>query len=234
MAERKTPSDTFSGDASTGGPSMGDASVEPTYFARQIDASAMKAFAHPLRMAMYDYLNDREAATATMLAKHTGESTGQTSYHLRQLERHGFVEEDPGRGTGRERWWKAVGFRMDGIELGKDSATRPAVETMLHNQVAQRAESLREWYLRSVEEPEPWQTSSLHSRSTATMSADEADELGRALIEVIHEHTEAAKARHEAAGAAAGAAGDADVEPAEGEGTRRVRVFLDVFPLPED
>ena len=219
MPERKTLSDPTSGDTSAS---------DPAYAARQIDASAMKAFAHPLRMAMYDYLNDREAATATMLAKHTGESTGQTSYHLRQLERHGFVEEDRGRGTGRERWWKAVGFRMNGIELGKDSSTRPAVETMLHNQVAQRAESLREWYVRSIEEPEQWQTSSLHSRSTATMTAQESAELSRVLMEVVHEHTERAKARHEAAEAA----GSESV--AEGEETRRVRVYVDVFPLPED
>ena len=109
---------------------------------RPVDATAMKAFAHPLRMAMYDYLNDHGAATATMLARHTGESTGQTSYHLRQLERHGFVTEDVGRGTGRERWWRAVGFRMRGVELARDSATRPAVASMLRNQVNHQAATL--------------------------------------------------------------------------------------------
>ncbi|WP_256839456.1 winged helix-turn-helix domain-containing protein [Ornithinimicrobium faecis] len=203
---------------------------EPAYLARRIDASAMKAFAHPLRMAMYDYLNDHESATATMLAKHTGESTGQTSYHLRQLERHGFVEEDIARGSGRERWWKAVGFRMDGDDLAQDSSTRPAVTAMLQNQVSQRAEALRDWFLRTESETRSWQNSSLTARTTAKMTAQESTDLNRVLMETIHEHTEAAKARHSAGqGASEGGEG-----APEGDETRQVRIYLDVFPLPTD
>lgn len=200
--------------------SAGTSSAEPTYLARRIDASAMKAFAHPLRMAMYDYLNDHESATATMLARHTGESTGQTSYHLRQLEKHGFVEEDVARGSGRERWWKAVGFRMDGDDLAKDSETRPAVAAMLRNQVAQRGEALKDWFQRSQGEAKEWRNSSMNARNTSKMTAQEAADLTRALMETIHEHTEAAKARREA--------GDSTDE------LRQVRLYLDVFPLPQD
>lgn len=207
MSERKPPPAAPSAD-------------EPTYLARRIDASAMKAFAHPLRMAMYDYLNDHESATATMLARHTGESTGQTSYHLRQLEKHGFVEEDVARGSGRERWWKAVGFRMDGDDLAKDSETRPAVAAMLRNQVTQRAEALKDWFQRSQGETEEWRNSSMNARNTSKMTAQEATDLARVLMETIHEHTEAAKARHEAT--------DSDDE------LRQVRLYLDVFPLPQD
>lgn len=214
MVDRKPLSDT---------PSSGD----PAYLARRIDSSAMKAFAHPLRMAMYDYLDDRGSATATMLARHTGESTGQTSYHLRQLERHGFVAEDPGRGTSRERWWKSVGFRMEGGDLAKDSAVRPAVVAMLHNQVTQHAEALTDWFQRSDDEPEPWQAASMNNRTTAVMTARESGDLSRALMEVIHEHTEQAKARHEEASAK----GEGVVHDDE---TRRVRLYLDVFPLSGD
>ncbi len=46
-------------------------------------------------------------ATATSLAAALGENTGATSYHLRQLAAHGFVEDLPERATGRERWWRA-------------------------------------------------------------------------------------------------------------------------------
>ncbi len=216
MAERKPRSDA---------PSSGDPTADqPAYLARRIDARAMKAFAHPLRMAMYDYLNDHESATATMLARHTGESTGQTSYHLRQLERHGFVEEDPTRGSGRERWWKAVGFRMEGNDLAKDSRTRPAVAAMLQNQVSQRADSLSDWFLRSESEPAEWLDHSLTSRTTVKMTAEEMGALNRALMETMHTHTEAAKARHEAAQES----GDQTTE------TRRVRLYLDIFPLPRD
>lgn len=187
-----------------------------------IDARAMKAFAHPLRMAIYDYLNDHGSATATLLARHTGESTGQTSYHLRQLERHGFVAEDEGRGTGRERWWKAVGFRMHGTELARDEGTRPAVETMLRHQTAGRAAALLEWFGRSVSEPEPWQMASTNNRATAPMTAEELVAMRDELMDVIEAHTARAKERH----------GD-DVVAADDQ-VRRVRLYLDVFPLASD
>ena len=46
-------------------------------------------------------------AISTSLAHARGENTGATSYHLRQLAEHGFVEEVPERRRGRERWWRA-------------------------------------------------------------------------------------------------------------------------------
>src|SRR6185437_4889835 len=42
------------------------------------------------------------------LAARIGQSSGVTSYHLRVLAEHGFITEDTGRGTGRDRWWRAV------------------------------------------------------------------------------------------------------------------------------
>ena len=190
--------------------------IEP----RQIDATAMKAFAHPLRMAMYDYLNDHGSATATMLAKHTGESTGQTSYHLRQLERHGFVTDDATRGTGRERWWKAVGFSMHGVELAKDSSTRPAVASMLQNQDAQRSAAITDWYQRSEQESEEWIEASINSRHSMLLTQEEAVELKERAMAVLHHYAELSQARMEGG-------------PEAEVGARRIRVYLDIFPLPE-
>ena len=204
-------------------PSADDPAAEaPVALPRPIDARAMKAFAHPLRMAMYDYLNDHGSATATLLARHTGESTGQTSYHLRQLERHGFVEEDPGRGSGRERWWRAVGFRMEGTRLAQDTSTRPAVEAMLAHQTARRGEALMEWFARSGTEPERWQRASTNNRSTAPMTAEELVAMRDELMRVVDAHTARARERH-----------GQDVEAADDE-VRRVRLYLDVFPLARD
>lgn len=70
------------------------------------DPSALKALAHPLRQKILRLLR-AGPATSTSLAEALGENTGSTSYHLRQLAAHGFVEDVPGRGTGRERWWQA-------------------------------------------------------------------------------------------------------------------------------
>jgi DNA-binding transcriptional ArsR family regulator len=59
----------------------------------ELDAAALKALAHPLRVQILRVLELRERASVTTLAAELGESTGATSYHLRQLARHGFVEE---------------------------------------------------------------------------------------------------------------------------------------------
>ncbi|MFC8924147.1 ArsR/SmtB family transcription factor [Cellulosimicrobium sp. NPDC057127] len=66
----------------------------------------LKALAHPLRIQILDLLSSHAAMTASGIAELVGESSGSTSYHLRQLARHGFVREVHGRGTGRERWWE--------------------------------------------------------------------------------------------------------------------------------
>lgn len=188
---------------------------------RRIDATAMKAFAHPLRMAMYDYLNDHGSATATMLAKHTGESTGQTSYHLRQLERHGFVTDDATRGTGRERWWKPVGFSMHSLELAKDASARPAVASMMRNQVDHHAAALSDWFGRAESEESEWANASTNNRYTLLLTPEEVREMRDRVVASFQDYSDISEQR-----AAAGSEAEA--------GTRRIRVYLDLFPLPED
>lgn len=70
--------------------------------------TALKALTHPLRLRMLGMLRIDGPATATTLATRLGINTGATSYHLRQLERHGFVVEDTERGNARDRWWRAA------------------------------------------------------------------------------------------------------------------------------
>jgi DNA-binding transcriptional ArsR family regulator len=68
---------------------------------------AIRLLAHPLRQRIEREMR-KGPVSSTSLAQALGESTGLTSYHLRQLAKHGFVEEVPGHGKGRERWWRFV------------------------------------------------------------------------------------------------------------------------------
>ena len=70
------------------------------------DPRSLRALAHPLRVELLELLRFEGPATASSLARRVGESSGATSYHLRQLARHGFIEEDERRAHGRERWWR--------------------------------------------------------------------------------------------------------------------------------
>src|SRR3954452_8503500 len=59
----------------------------------ELDAAALKALAHPLRVQILRTLEVRKQESVTGLAQELGETTGAVSYHLRQLARHGLVEE---------------------------------------------------------------------------------------------------------------------------------------------
>jgi predicted ArsR family transcriptional regulator len=71
----------------------------------------MRAMAHPMRMRILGSLRLDGPATSAILARRLGTDSGQTSHHLRQLAKYGFVEDAPelGKGPrGRERWWRAA------------------------------------------------------------------------------------------------------------------------------
>jgi DNA-binding transcriptional ArsR family regulator len=72
------------------------------------DLDSLKAVAHPLRMRLLGLLRSEGPSTASALGRALGESSGSTSYHLRQLERYGFVVDDEEQPSARERRWRAA------------------------------------------------------------------------------------------------------------------------------
>jgi hypothetical protein len=60
---------------------------------------------HEVRTALLDLLAEVGTLTATEAAARLGYSSGICSFHLRQLARHGHIEEAPHRG-GRARPWR--------------------------------------------------------------------------------------------------------------------------------
>ncbi|MFG1877537.1 ArsR/SmtB family transcription factor [Sphaerisporangium sp. NPDC049003] len=119
---------------------------------RVSDPQALKAVAHPLRVRLLGALRVEGPATATELAARFGESSGSTSYHLRQLARYGFVEQDPEQRDARERRWRSVHSytSWSELELGGSPEGREAagfmrdrqIEVLVHDR--ERFESERE------------------------------------------------------------------------------------------
>ncbi|MEV7965019.1 helix-turn-helix domain-containing protein [Sphaerisporangium sp. NPDC088356] len=110
---------------------------ESTDTYRVSDPQALKAVSHPLRVRLLGALRLDGPATATELAARFGESSGSTSYHLRQLARYGFVEEDPERRDARERRWRSVhGYTSwSELELGESPEGREAADFMRNRQI---------------------------------------------------------------------------------------------------
>ncbi len=71
------------------------------------DVTQLKALTHPVRLRILGLLRTLGPATASRVARRLGLNSGATSYHLRRLAEHGFVEEAPDLGNRRERWWRA-------------------------------------------------------------------------------------------------------------------------------
>ena len=72
------------------------------------DPEELKALAHPLRQRILARLRGHGPATSADLASHFGEDRGATSYHLRQLAKHGYLEIDQQRSAGRRKYWRAI------------------------------------------------------------------------------------------------------------------------------
>src|SRR5437764_13193340 len=74
---------------------------------RLTEPRALRALAHPIRLELVGLLRRQGPLTATKAAALLGESSGSTSFHLRQLAKYGLVEE-AGGGRGKERPWRAT------------------------------------------------------------------------------------------------------------------------------
>lgn len=186
---------------------------------RVLDARSLRGLAHPLRMRLLDALREYGPATASQLADRLGESSGATSYHLRQLARYGFVVEDPERGKGRERWWKSAqrSIRMGVDELLSDAdpSVRGAMSTMLYELATNHGEEMSTWLGSWREWPEEWRRAWDISDWTTRLTPELAAEMRDKVHEVI------ASYRDKEVGQ--------DVE-----GSARYRVHLHAFPRDED
>jgi DNA-binding transcriptional ArsR family regulator len=115
------------------------------------DLDSLKAVSHPLRLKLLGLLRSDGPATASQLARRVGESSGSTSYHLRQLERFGFVEDDAEQPSGRERRWRAS-HDMTTLpdELWNIPGGREHLDVLKRRQVEVMLERLGAWT-----EPQP-------------------------------------------------------------------------------
>ena len=122
------------------------------------DVRALRALAHPLRNRLLGLLRMNGPATASGLGRAIGESSGSTSYHLRQLAAYGFVEEVEGQGTARERWWRAR-HRMtswQASELLAQDGGAEVQDEMSRMQIDQHARVLDAWFTQKDSLGQEW------------------------------------------------------------------------------
>jgi DNA-binding transcriptional ArsR family regulator len=192
-----------------------DAPLEPAV--RVTDVRALRALAHPLRNRLLGQLRLNGPATASRLGRAVGESSGSTSYHLRQLAAYGFVEEVEGHGSARERWWRAR-HRMTSWQPSDVVAQEGGAEVedeMTRLQLDVHARILEAWHEQKEGLDPAWTAAASLSDYPLRLRPEEAralaDELDAVVSRWMSEHPSDAPA----------------------DGTELVFVLTDVVPLKE-
>ncbi len=181
-----------------------------------VDARTLRSLAHPLRIRLLNTLREFGPATASKLGERLGESSGATSYHLRQLAEAELVEDAPELGKGRERWWRAVheGAMFESADfLGHaDPEVRGAIGVVMHEVATTHAQELNTWLGTMSEWPQEWRQSSDMSDFKVRLTPELARELSAKLHAVVESYR--------------------DAVPEDTEGSAVVRTHLHTFPRP--
>ncbi|MEV4892533.1 helix-turn-helix domain-containing protein [Nonomuraea sp. NPDC055795] len=149
------------------------------------DVEALKLLAHPMRQRIERQLR-QGPANSTTLARALGESSGLTSYHLRQMAKHGFIEEVPELSRGRERWWRHVPADRRIPPYSRQSPEmREAVEEMNRLDFADELEQFTRFQLQRGQMGE-WADALAWSRSTIKLTADELTEFLEEYVKLLY------------------------------------------------
>lgn len=161
---------------------------EPERPERIVDAASLKALAHPLRVDLFDRLAMLGPATASQLAEALSESSGATSYHLRQLARHGFIEEDPERGNAKERYWRVPrgGVTMNPTDFEEGSAEREAGTLVVRQMTEQRYRHVDNFLRRGERDfGKEWVTASALMTARASLTVEELGKVNEEIAAAI-------------------------------------------------
>ncbi|MER5911060.1 helix-turn-helix domain-containing protein [Streptomyces sp. NPDC001982] len=149
------------------------------------DPKAMRALAHPVRLAVLERLQRHGPATASQLSPHVGATPSVTSWHLRHLAGFGLVRDSDGSTDRRERRWEAVarGFRF---EVPEDEDGRSAARVLSGEMFARTAELPLRWLTETEPGLEPgWARHAGAANTRIVISAEELAGLQDKLEELV-------------------------------------------------
>jgi DNA-binding transcriptional ArsR family regulator len=171
------------------------------------DPRAIRALAHPARLAVIEELYAGRELTATECAQIAGLSPSAMSYHLRSLEKVGIVERAESGGDGRERPWRAAGSYLQ-VESDSGVAEAAALGATV---LSRLGEQFAAWEARRGAEDRVWRDAAMVASGQVWLRAEELQQLGGEIEKLIDLHRDRT----------------AEERPAH---TRRVRFSIFAFP----
>jgi DNA-binding transcriptional ArsR family regulator len=149
------------------------------------DPRAMRALAHPMRIALLEAIMREGSLTATRAAELLDDSPGNMSWHLQTLAKYGYIEE-AGGGRGRSRPWRIVDVSYS-FEAALGDAEHAAAEDALEATLQQSVDqSLRAWWSHRRSYPEEWRRAAFSTYSATYLTSDEMKELNDRILQLLN------------------------------------------------
>ena len=161
----------------------------PTHL--ELDSTAVKVLAHPLRSRLLSALRIDGPASATRLAARLQTNTGATSYHLRKLAEVGLVR-DTGEGRGKERIWRAAtdSHGWANSAFTEDEDARTALGWLVRNYHREFDRQYAAWLDVADSWPADWQDASGMNDLWVEVTPEQAramrDEIDDVLTRYLH------------------------------------------------
>lgn len=153
------------------------------------DPVAMRAYAHPLRLALVGLLRREGPLTATQAAARLGDNVPNCSFHLRQLAKYGLVERAEGADA-REKPWRATALFTQWGADQDDPEMRAAVDHLDAMVTARYFERAQRWLAERESMPAKWRRDTGPSDDLVWVTAEELAEVRRAMDEVFERFRE--------------------------------------------
>ncbi len=145
---------------------------------RLTDPRALRAVAHPTRLALLGELRRVGPLTATQAGERIGESPAGCSFHLRQLAKWGLVEE-AGGGRGRARPWRATSMGHEWASRGPGGEPDEATDLLTRVVVERWFEETLKWVDRRAGETEEWSEAAVLGDRLLYLTAAELEDVNR-------------------------------------------------------
>ncbi|MGW4379838.1 winged helix-turn-helix domain-containing protein [Kitasatospora sp. NPDC004531] len=170
---------------------------EPPPSVRLTDPRALRAYAHPTRMALVGLLRVHGPLTATRAAELLGtESVASCSFHLRQLAKYGLVEE-AGGGRGREKPWRATAAFTSWDASPADPEQAAAVDFLQRAVLDGYFARATAWLAHRAEESPEWRETAGFGDTAVRVTVEELAELNARIEELTRPYVERAVEGHE-------------------------------------
>lgn len=187
--------------------------MSPHRYTTISEPERIRAMAHPLRLELLDVLHELGEATATECAQRVGESVASCSFHLRTLEKYGFIERAEPRG--REKPWRVVHRAVRSEPDLEVPGSLHAITELARLSFQRHAQRLAGALDRLPQEPAEWVEGTSLTTTTSWLTAAESAELAVQVAALLEEFVERR-----------------DDPAARPEGARRVNLVAAIYAEP--